>query len=419
MKKCICILLVFIFIQLISPVYAGSIDYWDTQRKGANFFLNNPRPERFYDAASAGILLCRLAPNKWLNGRPDSQLGDFLLGSKDDYNGIVADDLKYLIHVLDDVNKAGMKVVLTMLSLPGSRWKQHNHVNGKYIQQYDIWKDFRYHKQAADFWKDIAKALKNHPAIAGYNIINEPCPERANIPMFRDWYTMDYQKWYKGIKGTPADLNLFYATVTDAIREVDTQTPIVLDTGFYANPYALQILDPVALKDKNIIYSIHHYEPSRFLGNASTERYSYPGEIPTGELDCPDDEDAQSPYAPIEYWDKEKIRSYFQVVKNWMKKYNIPDNRIYVGEFGGNRQAVGVTEYFNDLITFMNENGWHWSFYSYREDDGFPMMDYELGTYPLPEKYWKSSVEYTCEKNGLYKQNPLWNVIINGLFPFR
>ena len=81
-----------------------------------------------------------------------------------------------------------------MLDLPGSRWLQHNCINGKCTQQYDLWKDFKYHKQAASFWKDLAKALKNHPAIVGYNILNEPCPERANKPFFRDWYTMDYQK---------------------------------------------------------------------------------------------------------------------------------------------------------------------------------------------------------------------------------
>ena len=412
MIKCINFILMFFLTQ---TVFAGTIDFWDIQRKGANFFPNNPRSERFQDAAKAGILLGRLAPNKWLNGRTEVHPGDFLLGPKNAYTGIVEEDLKYLIQVLDDANRAGIKIVLTMLSLPGSRWLQHNYVNGKYTQQYDLWRNFQYHNQAASFWRELAKALKNHPAIVGYNIINEPCPERAYSTNFRDWYTMDYNKWYKGIKGTPADLNLFYKTVIKAIREVDKETPIVLDAGFYANPYALQILDPTVIQDNKIIYSIHNYEPSRFLSKDNTEQYRYPGNFPTGELDSPHDKDAQLPYAPIEYWDKEKIRLYFQVVKEWMKKYHIPANRIYVGEFGGNRQAPGLIDYFNDLITFMNENKWHWSFYAYREDDGFPMMDYELGTNDLSEKYWKSSVDYTCEKDGIYKPNSLWTVIINGL----
>lgn len=400
---------------ICQAVLGGSADYWNTQRKGANFFPNDPRPERFKDAVDAGILLGRLACNKWLNGRPEAQLGDFLLGPKETYAGIVEDDVKYLRHVLDDADKAGMKIVLTMLSLPGSRWLQHNRVNGKCAQQYDLWRDFKYHQQAASFWRDLAKALRNHPAIVGYNLINEPCPERANQRPFRDWYTMDYRKWYRTVQGTPADLNLFYKTVIEAIREVDPETPIVLDSGFYANPYAFQILDPRYLGDGNIVYSFHQYEPSSFLSGRQKEKYKYPGPVPTGELDAAGDEDAQPPYAPIEYWDRKKLSSYFRVITDWMTQYRVPNNRIYAGEFGGDRQAEGVEDYFRDLISFFNANGWHWSFYAYREDDGFPKMDYELGTGELPKTYWKCSQNYTCKSAGIYQPNPLWAVIQNGL----
>ncbi len=64
---------------LSQAVLAGSTDYWNTQRKGANFFPNDPRPERFADAAEAGILLGRLACNKWFNRRPEAQLGELHL----------------------------------------------------------------------------------------------------------------------------------------------------------------------------------------------------------------------------------------------------------------------------------------------------------------------------------------------------
>ncbi len=75
----------------------------------------------------------------------------------------------------------------------------------------------------------------------------------------------------------------------------------------------------------------------------------------------------------------------------------------------------GVTEYFRDLISLLNQNRWHWSFYAYREDDGFPKMDYELGTEKLPDAYWRCSANYTCAKSGLYHTNALWTVIANGL----
>ncbi|MEK6624922.1 MAG: hypothetical protein AABY86_08140, partial [Bdellovibrionota bacterium] len=105
--------------------HAGEIQFWDVQRKGANFFSNIPTADRFKDASKAGIVIARLAGNKWLNGRPESELGNFLLGPKDQYTEIVDKDLKYLLKVLDDANRAGLKIVFTMLSLPGSRWLQH------------------------------------------------------------------------------------------------------------------------------------------------------------------------------------------------------------------------------------------------------------------------------------------------------
>lgn len=403
--------------------YAGDIHFWDVQRKGTNSFANVPTPERFQDAAKTGIVIMRIAPTKWLNGRPKSEMGDFLIGPKDQYSGIVDKDLKYLLKALDDANSAGLKVVLTMLSLPGSRWSQHNCKSGQCVQQFDLWQDFKYHKQTADFWRDLARALKDHPAIVGYNIINEPAPERGASTKLRDWYTMDYKQWYQQVKGTPADLNLFYKTVIQAIREVDKDTPIVLDSGFYANPYAFQILDPAFIGDSKVLYSIHTYEPARFAYDparfargSNQKRYNYPGDIPTGELNPQDDQDAEPPFAPVEHWDRKKFDSYFKVVTDWMAINQIPANRIYLAEFGGYRdEAKGLAEYFRDSIDFFNSKGWHWSFYAYREDDAYPHMDYELGTGKTPAAYWECSKNYSCEKAGVYKANPLWKVIEDGL----
>ena len=47
-----------------------------------------------------------------------------------------------------------------------------------------------------------------------------------------------------------------------AIREVDAETPIILDSGFYATAWAFKVLEPV-LDDKTI-YSFHMYEPYSF-----------------------------------------------------------------------------------------------------------------------------------------------------------
>ncbi len=403
-------------VSLISQVYSANIDFWKIQRRGANCFSNVPKAERFRDAKKMGISVMRITPSKWLNGRHESKMGNFLIGPKDAYVGLIKKDLDYLVTVLGDAHKAGIKIVLTLLSLPGSRWSQHNIINGKRVQQLDLWKDFKYHKQAADVWQNLAKRLNNHPAVVGYNILNEPVPELVH-PKLRDWYTGDYKAWHKKIKGTAADLNVFYKTVIAAIRKEDQDTPIIVDTGFYATPYGIQILNPKTLNDPNLIYAMHHYIPYRYIGNGNTG-YAYGDKIPIGELDVKGEKGSHAPYAPLVVWDKTSMKSFYAPVLKWIEKFNIPSNRIFVSEFGAHRTTEGIVSYFKDAIQMFDALNWHWAFYAFREDDGYPPMDYELGLKSISKDhpYWTCAWNYSCAKKGLYKpHNSLWNVIQAGL----
>ena len=99
---------------------------------------------------------------------------------------------------------------------------------------------------------------------------------------------------------------------------------------------------------------------------------------------------------------------------DWAKKNNIPANRIWAGEFGCSRKVKGVEKYLSDLIEIFNENQWHWSFYSYREDV-WDSMDYELGTETPYHKYWEYYEKETLnlhynENYGNVKNNPIWPV---------
>lgn len=392
--------------------------YWTTQRKGLNTFANIERKERLSDAVKAGAQLIRLAPNKWLNSRSKNDIGDFLLGPKDSFQGVVEKDLEYLKLVLDDAYEVGAKVVLSMISLPGSRWKQHNCENRpcdcskvKCIQERKLWEDFKYHEMSAQFWYEIAEKLKNHPAVVGYNILNEPSPERAK-PIFRDWYTGDYERWQAGIAGTPKDLNLFYKRVIEKIREADKCTPIVIDSGFYATPHGLKVFDTELASRDDIIFSIHNYIPYRFVGFSNNGRYRYPGTIPTGELDIESDLGASPPFAPLKKWERDTFTEFYSSVLKWVKNNKIKPHKIFVGEFGVHRSHEGAASYFNDSIDFFNTQGWHWAFYSYRGDDGHQRMDYELGeSEVISNKYWKCSKSYTCVKENVYKPGKIWKLL--------
>lgn len=216
---------------------------------------------------------------------------------------------------------------------------------------------------AAQFWKALALELKDDPNVIGYNILNEPHPERI----------FDKQSEHlESINQSEVQhlLHDFYASVISHIREVDNQTPIILDSSAYGDPNTFQYLMPH--EDTNIIYSFHMYEPFEYTNKQRNKlQFTYPG-IVSGIR-----------------WNQYKLRAYMAAVTTFANEHGIPSSRILVGEFRGHRSSSGLDQYFADLITIFEEHSWHFAFYAFREDswDG---MDYELGDKPLPWTYWQA-----------------------------
>lgn len=375
--------------------------FWDEQRKGTNFMNSTSLPENYKEANEFNIEFIRLAPDKWAKERdflfddkPDATPNkDFLIGNADQYEGIVENDFKMLKEDLDEAYARGSKVVLTVLSLPGNRWRQFNN----YENDDRIWQDFNYHEQAALFWKDLAVRLKDHPAVVGYNVINEPHPETATG--FNDFWTDDYDKWYNKIENTPADLNRLYGTIVDSIRSVDTHTPIILDSGLFATPWAINYLKPI--EDKNVLYAFHMYEPYEMTSQNRKKgfTYTYPGKVKVG-----DDQNEKM-------FDKTSLKDFLEPVAKWAEKHNISNNRIIAEEFGINRMVDGADQYMRDLIDIFNDYGWHWAFYAFREVtwDG---MDFELGNKPVKEAYWDAQANGELpDRKAIEVDNSIWDVL--------
>ncbi len=330
------------------------INFWDTQKKGTNIMSHNVTVEDIKAAKNYGIKFIRLVPDKF-----SSSHRDFLIGDADEYNGLIPEDLDALKEILAICQKEDMPVVISMLSLPGSRWKQNNN----FQDDLKIWQQEKYKQQAALFWQDLSFALKDHPIIIGYNILNEPHPERIFEPLNLTINTVNQDE-------VQIMLHDFYAKVIKHIRLSDEHTPIILDSSSYGDSMTFKELKPHS--DKNIIYSFHIYEPYIYTNlKTNNGQFCYPGII-NGKN-----------------WDMDTLRDYMSAVNHFQKSNHIPSNRIFAGEFGGHRMTCGLDEYFKDLISIFNDNNWHYAFYAFREDiwDG---MDYELGDKKLPWNYWQS-----------------------------
>jgi hypothetical protein len=376
---------------LISIEADTKISFWDNQpRRGANCMNEVPTEQWFKEAASIHIEWVRLAYDKW-----DTDQRDFLLGDVSDYKGLVKKDLKKLKEVLSWAEKYELKVVIVPLSLPGCRWRQNND------NQPDLrlWEDFAYQQKALQFWIDLASELKDYSCIVAYDILNEPCPElltgieEQTIPGEADRFS----GWYSKYKDTPRDLYLFYQRVINAVREIDQETPIMVESGFYAQPSAY-LEWPDKLEDSKVLYSFHIYEPYAFTsGNNFRDggKYEYPGKVLFGSDEI--------------WWDKSVTELYLNPFMEWLNKHSVPVNRVVAAEFGCMRRNKGVDRYLEDILTLLEDRSYHWAFYSFRED-GWDGYDYELGTQGPGLEYWQS-IDHGEKPPLLRKDNALFDII--------
>lgn len=349
--------------------FEGDAEFWDKQRKGANCFNNKVTEQWFIDANELGLEWVRLAYDKW-----DSRHPDFLIGDASNYRGLVKEDLKKLKEAIEWARKYNIYLVISPLSLPGSRYRQNNNN----IPDSRLWMENGFQEQAIRFWADLSKELREYDHIA-YNIINEPFPELgAGVEEhYSPGDVAKFIEWYQGIRDTPRDIYKFYSKIIKEIRQAEPDKMIMLDAGWYGQPGAFCYW-PSAFDDKNILYSFHMYEPYEFTSNNNyreKNNFVYPGRVPFGKDTI--------------FWDKNITITYFQPFLKWVKENDIPLNRIVCGEFGCMRKNEGAARYLQDMISFLNKHGFHWAFYSFREDawDGY---DYELGKEDLGWEYWQA-----------------------------
>lgn len=367
MKKLIAILGLLAATATAAPALAADpMQFWDSPRHGGNSFNRLPPDQAYFDALRAhGADWVRLSYDKWR-----AQGRDFLLGDADRYQGLAERDLATLRETLARIDKAGLKAVIAPLSLPYARWSQNN--GDKFDDR--LWQDRQRWRDAVRFWRDLAQALRGQPGIAAYNLINEPAPEKmGGLPEHAAPERM--RQWYAEQKGSGRDLPAFYAELIRAIREVDPDTPVMVDAGWYAAADAFAYW-PGPLADTRTLYSFHMYEPYATTSGPNLRRQPplrYPGDTRFGGV--------------AQYWDARRVAAYLEQPLAWARAHGIPMSRMVAGEFGCIRTLDSCERYLDDVLSVLQRSGVHWAFYAFREDN-WDAMDYELGKGKVHWSYW-------------------------------
>jgi len=243
------------------------------------------------------------------------------------YDEWLSAELNDLDKVLAACKKYGILAVVDLHSPPGGRMPNKDLV---------LTHEPKYLAKFVSVWQKIARRYKGHSAVWGYDLVNEPI-QRADPP-----------------PGQPDYLEA-QVIAAKAIREIDPDVPIIIETKYFDGARGFKYLEPVDIP--NIIYQVHMYYPGHFTHqgiNGNSVGVTYPG----------------IRLMRMKRYDKQSLRKHLQPVRNFQLAYNV---HIYVGEFSAIRWAPGNSayRYLKDCIDIFEEYGWDWSYHAFREWDGW------------------------------------------------
>jgi len=127
-------------------------------------------------------------------------------------------------------------VIVDMHGAPGGQTGQNIDDSSK--DRPELFENANFQDQLVELWKDIAGRYKDEPTVAGYDLLNEPLPERTGAE-----------------KAHKHQLEPLYRRITKAIREVDVKHMIILEGADWANDWSV-FSKPF---DRNLVYQFHYY----------------------------------------------------------------------------------------------------------------------------------------------------------------
>ncbi|MBQ7666931.1 MAG: cellulase family glycosylhydrolase [Kiritimatiellae bacterium] len=287
----------------------------DSRRRGFMLPQRDPTADDFETLASWGVTLVRYQiVRNWSKNHDNQDLAEFNEWLEGKFDCLETT-------VLPLARKYGMKVVVDLHVTPGGRTES---------REMAMFWDATYAREFVDIWRRIAARFRdNADVIYGYDLVNEP----------------------KQLDRAPFDYWTLQRLAAEAVREIDPETPIIIESNLMDAPSAFSYLSP--LRMDNVIYQVHCYTPTAFTHQGVHGR--------DVGLVWPD---------PDRKWDKDFIRATMAPVREFELKHNA---KIYVGEFSAIAWAEGAEKYLEDCMDVFEEYGWDWTYHAFREWSGWSL----------------------------------------------
>lgn len=225
----------------------------------------------------------------------------------------------------------------------------------------EVWTDQTARQGWADMWRFTAERYKDSAVVAGYNLMVEPHPNTLIDPDGE----LDPQAAQARMDGTEADWNALASDITDAIRQVDPDTPIIINSLNWASAAWFPALEPTG--DHRTVYSLHAYDPDVYvIQEEGSDEIRYSDKV----------EDSGERIV----FDRSWLEANYQPVREFESNNSAP---AYVAEFGAVRWVPNAAEFLADQIGLFESYGWNHAVYVWRGDEPeFDGFNLELGPDP-------------------------------------
>jgi endoglucanase len=178
------------------------------------------------------------------------------------------------------------------------------------------------------FWRQIGERYCKYPDEVLFELLNEPNGEL-----------------------TPELWNIFLKEALHVVRESNRERTVIIGPAYWNNINLLSKLD-LPEDDRNIIVTVHYYEPMDFT-HQGAKWAGREGKIGV-EWKGTDEE-------------KKAVINSFNKAQSWAKEYNRP---IFLGEFGVYDKAPmdSRVRYLSFIARLAENMGWSWAYWQFDGD---------------------------------------------------
>ncbi len=233
--------------------------------------------------------------------------------------------------VVEWCGRHGLYVILDGHAVQG--WQNTDWSSDNACGRALFWRHQQFQDRFVAWWERLAERYRDEPAVAGYDLLNEPV---GNAPPGGGFDKASYQPAWRA-------MNDLYRRTVGAIRAFDPDHIIFLEGEGYSERFAE--LDPRFAE--NLVYSCHQYSSPGFGPGP------YPGEI-RGR-----------------HWDMEAQREALHATEGFQfaRRHGVP---LWVGEFGAvyngpSAEVADRVHALDDQLAVYETEGVHWTLWTYKD----------------------------------------------------